>query len=1209
MKIKKLEIVGFKSFADRGRLIFGEGITGVVGPNGCGKSNIVDAIRWCMGEMSAKHLRGRAMQDVIFGGCTTRGPMGMAEVTLTFTNDGDVPPMYASYSEIAVSRRLFRDGRSEYLINKTIVRLKDITDLFLGTGVGTRAYSIIEQGRIGFVVNSKPEERRSLIEEVAGITKFKARKKAAERRMEATEQNLLRVNDVVAELDRQLGSLRRQAKKAERYKELKEELRDLELHESVLHWLRMQTEHKVLTANEIAQQQTIEDMQRAMLTDESGLDAKRLQLLEQERELQISQQASAELDAKLAALERDLEHWRHQLVDSEARAHAAAGDVEMSRQRIDASHAEVQSLADQIVALAEQTERHRTHVTAAQLTADELKEEVSVVDEEIEMLRQEAYGHMRKETEMRALAASLQARRDGLSERLEQGTDEREELHARRSDVEPRATALMSQRAQTLADLDLWRAQLADKRTQLQTVMADIAVCDQEIQQAKDHLSDRRSRLASLQEIARRLEGYSDGVRTLLGGSAESDVAGGNHHGADQSNHHGPAVPGLCGLVTDIVRVPSAYEQAVEAVLGDKLQYVIVENQEAGAAGLAYLRTHGGRSGFIPQQPRAGKTISAASLRNTPGVIGCALDLVEAEAEHTAIVSYLLGDVWIVESLQIADAIWEQGGTDAILVTLSGDVLEPSGVLAGGADSGAGLLAQRREIRELIGTVQTLTEAVTTAQQAGAVLAAKRTELDGDIQTLDKQIRAGELASMELGKDLELVQAELKRTRERLDHVERTITQCAEQLAEIESEELRAEDEAEAAKAQKAELDMQMVTLQERRQVQANQLSSHMEDLTALKVQLAADTQKLSAAQAAQERLNLTQADLQQRIARDQQVISEGQTQVQMLTTRIAEGEALAHEQALVAQERRTALVAARGVYEADRERISNVEQRLKEGRHGTDALNESLMQIRIDLQRLAMEQQRLRDHVLERHDVVLEKIICDYHLRPQPGEEERRRKDEIDRSIKSMGAINLTAIEECAEVENRYTFLVAQRDDLNEALNVLKRAIAQINRASRERFQEAFDAINTMFQKVFPRLFRGGEARLELVGTDDLLEAGVDIIAMPPGKKLQNVGLLSGGEKALTATALVFSIFLIKPSPFCILDEVDAPLDEANVGRFNEMLREICKFSQFIVITHNKQTMLSTDRLYGITMEEPGMSKVVSVDLQQTQDDAERAA
>ncbi|MEO0592462.1 MAG: chromosome segregation protein SMC [Myxococcota bacterium] len=1186
MRIKKLEIHGFKSFADRAVLVFGDGISGVVGPNGCGKSNVVDAIRWCMGEMSAKHLRGKAMQDVIFAGSDSRGPQGLAEVTLTFQNDGNVPPAFAAYPEIAITRRLHRDGTSEYLINKTPSRLRDITDFFLGTGVGTRAYSIIEQGRIGFIVNAKPEERRSLIEEVAGITKFKARKKAAERRMDATHQNLLRVNDILSELERQLASLRRQARKAERYRELRREVRDLELHVASVEMLKLAAVEHYQHGEQKNLELRLEDAQGSMVAIEAAVEADKLRLLEEEQRLQADQVASAEMDAKLAALERDLEHWQQQRIDLQTRAEQGSRDVVTAQQRLEATAAEEARLRTEASQLGDSLGDDRGRLDDIAREADERQRQIARLDSSLETLRGEAVEHIHRSAQNRSVLATLERQRADTERRLEQATTDMQTVTARRAEVAAGLARLGEELAQHRATLDGWRHEYEERNQALAHARDAVRVCSARVQSIRDDLSERGSRLASLQEIARRLEGFSDGVRTLMGGGDE------------------PVIDGIRAVAPEIMEVPEAFEVAVEAALGERLQFLIVDDHRVARDGIDHLRRHeGGRGGFIPRVPW-----TTAPGHLPEGVIGRLAEQVKAKPGFEDTVAGLFRDCVVVDSLEAALSIPE-ASRPSMVVTLSGEAVDRFGAVIGGTNDGSGVLANRREIRELTDVVAELERSLADARADLTRAEGGAEALEERLAELDTSLREGELTLLEKQKDLESLRAEERRANERDEVLRYELEQHREELARIGIEETRATSALTEDEKARETIEMKIASVTDERRRIAAELEERSQILTGLRVNLAAREEKVSAAEQGLARLETTRQELRERMARGRQEVGESEDMAAELDGKIDSAQRDRSEMSSEADERRRALGAARSSFDQGRQALSEREQRIRTERRQSELVQEALVELRLDLQRLRLERERLSAQVRERHDVILAEVLTDYHTRPQPGPDQLKRQKELDRQIKAMGAINLTAIDECAEIEERFSFLARQRDDLDEAMENLRRAIQRINKASRERFKEAYEAVNEMFQQVYPRLFRGGIARLELTNADDLLEAGVDIIAQPPGKKLQNVNLMSGGEKALTATAFIFSIFLIKPSPFCILDEVDAPLDEANVGRFNEMLQEISGISQFIVITHNKATMTQADRLYGITMQEPGMSTVVPVELGRPDIEGDEAA
>ncbi|MBT6436062.1 MAG: chromosome segregation protein SMC [Deltaproteobacteria bacterium] len=1183
MRIKSLEICGFKSFAERTKLTFGDGITGVVGPNGCGKSNIIDSIRWAMGEMSAKHLRGRAMQDVIFAGSDSRGPLGMAEVTLTFHNDGNVPLDYMEYSEIGITRRLHRDGKTEYLINKVPCRLRDITDLFLGTGVGTRAYSIIEQGRIGFIVNSRPEDRRSLIEEVAGITKFKARKKAAERRMKSTEQNLARVNDIIAELERQLASLKRQAQKAQRYKRLREEQRGLDLHRASHRVYGLIDEQQQCREKLNELNQEVGDASRSIESDEGFLEADKLKMIEVERDIQARQAVSSDADTKVVSMRRDIEHWSEQLEESRNRIMVARTHQRDTNLRLEASSGERVTLVEQLSGLENSTDGDQDRLESLTARVEGLQERLASSDRETESLRAQAVELVHQAAQQRARMSGLEKQKVDTQRLTENLLVEENELSQLCADARIQHDELVQRDEVLTGQLGEWKESLNKSQGLFKDVSGRVGALMTELNALNGRLTKRSSRLQSLEEIARSLEGYSEGVKALMGGGEKS------------------AVDGIKALVTDVLSVPEEYETAVEATLGDRLQYLVVEDLDVAQNAVEWLKAgESGRGGFIPLETK--HAASSLQLQGT-GVIGTALDLVAYDPAFSDIARSLLSDVVFVENMDAARAnlagLQASGHSAARLVTLSGEIVEASGVVVGGRAEGGGLLASKREIRELQDEVVKIEVELSDTAQKQETLEQERLQLEIDIQQLDKEVRSAEIEKIEVTKDRQIATAELRRLSERSEVLQYELEARRDEATNIAQELIEAKSVAEQAEEGQREAEEKVNQVVSQRSGLAEELEIHSEDLTALKINIASRDERLSALKSAIERLSMNHSEQKERLDQDQQTIAEGEALIAELSERLDIGREDIGELVERAQNLRDGVAQARQKYEEKRLKLTAVEQALRDRRRSSTTLQSSLNDERMRLQRLEMEQQRLCDQILERHDVMLMQVAPEYKGQPAPGAEVEERIEEIERLIKNMGSINLTAIDEHDEVEERHTFLVGQRDDLLEALSSLRKAINQINRTSRVRFKEAFEAVNEMFIKVFPRLFRGGRAALRLCDSDDLLECGVDIIAQPPGKKLQNVGLLSGGEKALTATALVFSIFLIKPTPFCVMDEVDAPLDDANVGRFNEMLREISKVSQFIVITHNKQTMSHLDRLYGITMEEPGMSKIVSVDLE----------
>jgi chromosome segregation protein len=1190
MRIQKLEIKGFKSFGDKTRIRFGDGITGIVGPNGCGKSNVVDAVRWCMGEMSAKHLRGKAMQDIIFAGSDTRGPLGMAEVNLTFENDGSFPPHYADYSELTVTRRLHRDGTSEYLINKVAVRLKDITELFLGTGVGTHAYSIIEQGRIGFIINSKPEERRALIEELAGISKFKLRKRTAQRRLEATKQNLSRINDIIAELERQLSTLRRQAKKAERYGRVKTELRDLDLHASTVEYLRLEAAGKLQIQEKGHLQEKLEDVNRELGTRETELEAERLRLVDEEQRLQAEQQSCSRIDMHLAQLEKDLEHWRIQLVEAEERITSTEVNVGEARNRMQVGVSERSGLDDESLALQAQLGEDKLDIEKENLVLAANQNGLLCVDQALDVARSESVEHMHKSVQVRTRLGSLAGQEEDIRGRLSQLEQQKNALEERLNKAAHEEAEYLKRSEEISSSSHGVRQELQGLQERALELHAEYKQSSTQLEAFSDNFNKQESKLTSLQEIAEHYEGYDEGVKSIL---SKRDGLNDN-----------ALFSGLVGLVSEIIEVDSEHEAAVEAVLGEKLQYVIFENDEVAYDAIEYLKAQkAGRSGFVPTRLKPSKKTS--DLHGHEGILSSAAELVRFDPGYEELINNLLSGIWIVENIEAGRKLLAQNLDFHRLVTLDGDVLDSDGLLIGGRLDSAGLLERQRQIRDLALEVEELRETYSLLEKGNNELAQLISEVEGQVSELKREQHHLALQKISCEKDCESTKTQIQHLHERYELFGEEVLRLEGERASLQSEKATHEKELLDAENIQTRLNGHLQSLQGQRLDKMRMVDEQAESVTMLRVRLSTLEARLMSTQNSIERIFREEEELSKRIDRDIEALKHNDSFIVEMQTRLEKGKGLAVDTAGQAKDKRLILNGHRQVYEADRENISEHENTLKEKRHNVGAINDALTETKMDLQRFDLERGQLFDRVLERHDISLHMAIGDYHHKPLPGQEDEERRGRLERSLKAMGSVNLSAIEECGSVEERFLFLQKQRDDLVAATESLEQAILRMNRVSRKRFRAAFEAVNTMFQEVFPKLFKGGEARLELTEAADVLEAGVDIIAQPPGKKLQNVGLLSGGEKALTATALIFAMFLIKPTPFCILDEVDAPLDDANVGRFNNILREIAKRSQFIVITHNKATMAHVDRIYGITMEEPGLSKVVSVDF----DDEEAVA
>jgi len=1211
MRIKKVDLLGFKSFCDRTALNLQNNISCIVGPNGCGKSNIVDSLRWAMGEQSARHLRGKSMEDVIFNGSDSRGPSGVAEVSITFENDGRVPLEYMDYSEITVTRRLHRDGTSEYMMNKVPVRLRDITNLFLGTGVGTKAYSIIEQGRIGVIVSSRPEDRRHFIDEVAGITKYQRHKKAAERRMEATRQNLLRVSDVIEEISKRLGSLRRQAKKAERYKRYREEMKDIELWSCSHKLLQIIAEEKV--EQEALQQalQRRDQTQAELDRDETRLESARMSAVEEERLLSGIQEELYALDNQIKLHENSIQFKTSESEDLQRRTEDAREEAKELRLQLGESEIHLARIREEFGTLSLRRDEFSSEVEAREARLRGLRQDLDQVHQALEEERGVLARDQRILAQGEAMQRALSQRRQDLAERVERRREELARVAERNASLDDSAKNL----GQELSGLKSGAQHLYQHQHDLESRQESLVELDRkgeaELEVLRNELHRRRSRLTSLEEIEKRYEGFSRGTRAVmqkLNGTAQER--------------------GVLGLVADKINAPEGYEVALEAVLGQRLGTIIVESDNVGLEAIDYLKKNSeGRSSFIKRLSTRGNMLQRAevgyvwepppaqgqemsldagggmSTSATPGVQGPMLGLIDFETEYSRVAENLLGDVLVVDNLEHALQIWDAHEHET-LVTLEGEILGPDGILTGGSDEAerSGILRQKREIKELSGIIEEMEADYKEALDSHLEIKTEMASIEQSLAEIARQGHQDDKDILTREKDLTNISQEMKALGQRQQDLTREtgeINALQQELDQQESEMYSTLSQA----AEEEHLARDIFALLGREEARLSQVvEGTAEEVTDVKVVLAELEGRWRSVDENIQSIEETRQDRDQRIRRlgrdaDEALARSGALGQEVEALRL-ELEGLVTGRASNQQR----LERRREGYEAIINQVGQQEVELKDVRNHLTQLGETINQQQLTLNELSINQRHLEEQVSERYRVQLHQVVCDHHMRSPVTEEQIERLAKLRQLIDRMGEINLTAIEEYEQLNERFEFLSGQREDLEGALGQLERAIQKINRTSRKRFKETFELVNKKFQEVFPRLFNGGRARLVLTDESNLLETGVDIIAQPPGKKLQSIDLLSGGEKALTAVSLIFSMFMIKPTPFCLLDEVDAPLDEANVLRFGEIVQEMASDSQFIIITHNRRTMEISEQLYGITMEEPGISRIVSVNLNEGQ-------
>ena len=1165
MKIKCLDIFGFKSFVDKVSLNFQQGITGIVGPNGCGKSNIVDAIRWVMGEQNVRHLRGEMMEEVIFCGSETRKPHDLAQVSIIFDNSaGTCPPDYRDFAEIMVTRRLYRSGESEYLINKTPCRLLDVTELFMDTGVGARAYSIIEQGKVGMLVSAKPEERRALIEEVAGVTKFKSRKKTALRKMDATKQNLVRLGDIITEVRRQISGLKRQAQQAEKFRDYRGEVKRIELSLAGNHFQKLRDEIELLFRREQEQTILLSRLDARLEKGDLQLEERQLLLAAVEAEHRQAQEKVYHLSSEVQRVESEL------VLVARQQEHLFQQDKEVQ--------AELKGHAERLVEL----EKEHHHLTLQEkdsiVRLEILRREIESREAGLQdtLLRERQLNTQFEESrselmDLFARTSRLVNRRDEIDRRLVTEAERRKQRQNSLQEVRKQREELQFHREQLIQQLEQVRSQqdvlneragdLADQLSVKKGLLIQKETAQSELRQ---RLGKSHSKKESLEELQRNLEGYGDGTRILLAEKQEAQQ-----------------------IFADLLRVPTEYEVAVEMVLGARLQAVPVEKSEDAASTLLLL---------AEQQARAMLLFPAGRMQKVKCSVGVPLiDLVSPKKRAESLVNQLLSGIFLVDV--VTDHLNEALPPGVLFVDRQGSCLDWQGILTGGATAvgGTGLLRRRRRLDEIEGEISQLNGKFVSGQRELEQLQEILLQMEeGQLATIAEMHRL-ELQALELTKDRQGLQTEDEHLNKRLaliifdleqlDEGRKTLQQEKKQLAE--------------GSRQTGERQRQLEGLSERLQRELAEirvgLDSSREGLTKQHVALASLQQQQHALHETLARIENQQQEIKQR---SMQLRQQGETGLdsqeklqksdQQLRTEL---DALLNRRVEQQQDNET----TRECYEQQQLQLEEFREQLRRVRSEAEELRKAVAKLQLRHHELQVDAAHVRQEILERYRVDLLE-----HQVPEALEDElehqRQQLKRLQQRIKSLGEVNLMAIDEYREQEERYDFLSRQRDDLNQSLNDLQKAISRINRTTRRRFKETFELANEKFKQVFPRLFRGGQAELRLTDESDLLETGIEIIAQPPGKRLQNVNLLSGGEKALTAVALIFSLFLIKPTPFCILDEVDAPLDDANIDRFADIVRGMTEQSQFIIITHSKRTMRIADTLYGVTMQEPGISKLVSV-------------
>ena len=1190
MRIKKLELIGFKSFKDRTVIQFDAGITGIVGPNGCGKSNIVDALMWVMGDQSAKDLRASQMTDVIFGGSEGYAPLGMCEVSLTLENDGGpFPAKYLKHSEIMVTRRLHRNGEGEYFINKEAARLKDVQEIFMDTGAGSKGFSIIAQGMIGKIITSKPEDRRMLIEEAAGITKFKARKKESQRKLQATDQNLVRLQDIIGELKRQIDSLQRQAQRAERYKNIKTQIEDLEL------WLSSAQYVELKRAADEAQKifdeaQSLEVGSEADLASmQSELETLKLTILEQEKAVEDKQQDFYNHQASVQKKELEIQELRFNLEQAKRNEQMTGSILNEQQARYDLLSRDQEQLQAQVDELKAESEylAEESLTKANAFSANQKR--YSEIDEELTTKRREQFALGQTESQIDARLNSANGSRSEVADRLADEELKLNELRETHHEFE-------SRRRKVTNELDKERQLQLDLSNDVESFEANKKILTEsvqtkqaEVQEFKDNLNEVASRLYGLENLHSNFEGFEEGVKQVMLWSKTKS----------QQAHADGSVSESFHPVSEVVEVPSEFEVAMEAALGTKLQMLLSNKKETALEAVEYLKSNNtGRSSFFAAQGEKVLT-PQGNPENEAGVVGLLNKVVQSKAEFSSSVENILSGVAIVDSIRTALHL-RPNYAGWTFVTADGDTLSADGVLTGGSRESAesGVLKRRREIKELTDKKNEWAGKLALATQALKKTEEQLANILTDFEGAQKRRIEQEIKVTELRKDLERADNELAQAQNAVERQEKEVRRLTEQLSMLDEKINEMSENLITLRTQKVELESSIQELTSEFDAMKDGFEAQQAEVTDLQIRSASKSQEYQGLLRQLEMVTRQVNELSHQLNRMTE-------EAEGYSSQMTEGSYVL-EQAKIDFERMVAEIEAKRLevaqfknqFEIETAHIRELDEKVNRSQRERNDRLARMNDAQLKLEQAKMKEQYLIDQTREKYMVNLPDVIEKYADREgNPFEADAELKD-LREKLAKIGEVNLSAIAEFSETQERYEFLTKQHNDLVEAKEQLRKVIDRINKICSKRFKETFDLVNERFQKVFPVLFGGGEAMLQIVEDEEKGEMGIEIIAKPPGKKMQNVSLMSGGEKALTAVALVFSIFLVKPSPYCLLDEVDAPLDDANVFRFNDLVREMAKRSQIIVVTHNKHTMEVAQKLYGVTMQERGVSTMVSVSL-----------
>ncbi len=1178
MYLKSIEVYGFKSFANKILFKFNNGITGIVGPNGSGKSNVADAVRWVLGEQSAKQLRGAKMEDVIFSGTELRKPQGSAYVAITLDNSDHSLPI--DYNEVTVARRVYRSGESEYLINGVASRLKDVNSLFFDTGIGKEGYSIIGQGQIERILSGKPEERRELFDEAAGIVKYKKNKAATEKSLENERANLSRVNDILGELEKQVGPLKAQSETARKYLIFKNELKKLDINAFLL--------------DVDKNKESLKDYEEKLNIVET--DAVRLR-----QEFDLAKEEYEKIEAELSQYDEKIDDTKNEIHDKKLSNQKYEGEINVIEQQILSYNQneenvkeqlqkanaelkrcgeELEGLYDKKTALDEQLDDADDVLDRATEKNEKLKQAIAEAEREIEDSKSEIIEFLNEGGTLKAkvgrydtMLENINLRKTELNQRFLESKSEEEKYTAEKETLVKDMESLNEEYANVLDSITRINGGLEENNSESTKAKEDIATYNNRIVSLK-------SKREALRNLTERYDGYGNSIKRVMEQKAKN--------------------PKIIGVVADIIDVEKKYETAIETALGGSIQNIVTEDETTAKSMIEFLKNNRfGRATFLPINSIADRTENNRDLDKEKGFVGIASRLVSCDKKYQTVINYLLGRIVVVDNIDNAISISRKYRQSLRIVTLEGELINLGGSMTGGAfKNSSNLLGRKRELDEISEQIEETKKLLLECEKKRELLVKKRELLKEEKEKLGETISELSIRKNTYSLNLEQLEKRLEEKQKQYAAISRENNELSTQIKDINlnKEELlnnnkKQEDAIKSLETRIEELEEQLVKDKEELSGSSNEINKLNLDFNTVKQQYEFVLQNIQRIKSDENivKANISELTLKQK---------SGSKEIEELVKKIEELTLLLEENnriTSIKEQKLSEYIRQKGELNEKHKDFFDKREELSQQINGLD---KSAFKINASIEKLSEQSESLNNYMWEEYELT-------YNLANDFRDDEfvdigslKREISAVKGKIKQLGDVNVNAIEDYKQVAERYEFLKTQHDDIVKAEENLMNIIAELDRAMKEQFSEKFKDIRIMFSKVFKELFGGGKADLELVDEENILETGIKIIAQPPGKKLQNMMQLSGGEKSLTAIALLFAIQCLKPSPFCLLDEIEAALDDSNVKRFAKYLNKLTKDTQFIVITHRKGTMEAADILYGITMQEKGVSTLVSVNM-----------